>query len=112
MYFADSNSQPRITLSFTHASNEYCKDEPCIGNLETLSVLLNKCLTVSLSVSPFEREREGDSGGTIHSSHERDTFSEKNHYPFIFSNVLNGLKINIQSFSLPLRPTLMCLPNF
>ena len=34
-YFADSNSQLRITLSITCATNEYCKDEPCKGNLET-----------------------------------------------------------------------------
>ena len=38
-YFVDSNLQLRITLSFTYATNEYCKDEPCKGNLETLSLL-------------------------------------------------------------------------
>ena len=37
--FADSNSQLSITVSFTYATNEYCKDEPCQGNLETLSLL-------------------------------------------------------------------------
>ena len=34
-YFADSNSQLRITLSITYATNNYCKDDPCEGNLET-----------------------------------------------------------------------------
>ena len=59
-YFADSNSQLKITLSFTYASNEYCKDEPCEGNLETLSLFYNQLipLSVCLSVCLSERERE------------------------------------------------------
>ena len=54
-YFADSNSQLRITLSFTNATNEYCKDKPCKGNLDALSVLYPQF--IYLSVCLYERER-------------------------------------------------------
>ena len=57
-YFADSNSQPSITLSFTYATNEYCKDEPCEGNLETLSLLYNQLITLFVCLSVFLRERK------------------------------------------------------
>ena len=73
MYFADDNSKLRITLSFTNATNEYCKDEPCKGNLETLSVLYPQSIYLFVC-SMRERERERERG-TIHSSREPDTFT-------------------------------------
>ena len=104
-YFAGNNSRLRITLNFTNATNDYCKDEPCKGNLETS--YLHYAQLICLSVCLYDCMREK---GTIHSSRERDTFTEKNSYPNIFSN---ALKLIYSLFpSLSVRSRFTCYPYF
>ena len=55
--FAGNEFHLRITLSFTYATNEYCKDEPCKGK-NVVSTLYTINLSVCLYVVFRERERE------------------------------------------------------